>query len=244
LSAPPLPPPPLLQLTNRYSWEFPAESGAGNEYSSRDSTNFLLLLEAIRATKIGKELVLSAAVSTQPFTGPDGAPLADVSMFAMVLDFVEIMVYDIFGTDDPRGVGPNAPLNDTCSKNPAGSAVSAVKAWTGAHFPAYQLSLGVASYGHHYNISRGSPAAFTQAGVAAATCGAFGSRVQSNFTWDGTEGVDACGNALPSGGIWDFNSMVGGGYLDTSGKPADGIEYRFDSCSQTVRAPAIHAAPS
>jgi chitinase len=149
----------------------------------------------------------------------------------------EIMVYDMFGTDDPRGVGPNAPLNDTCAPNPAGSAVSAVKAWTGAHFPAYQISLGVASYGHQYNVTPNAAAAFNTSGVAAASCEALSARVQSNFTWDGTQGKDACGNALPSGGIWNFNSMVGGGYLDTSGKPANGMEYRYDSCSQTVSTP-------
>jgi chitinase len=63
--------------------------------------NFLLLLEMIRATKIGKELVLSAAVSTQPFTGPDGGPLKDVSMFALVLDFVGLCLCIIVGNNNP-----------------------------------------------------------------------------------------------------------------------------------------------
>jgi chitinase len=70
------------------SWEFPDDAGAGNTLSSADSTNFLLLLEEIRATKVGKELVLSAAVSLQPFNGPNDSPLNDVSMFAMVLDYI------------------------------------------------------------------------------------------------------------------------------------------------------------
>jgi hypothetical protein len=37
---------------------------------------------------MGKQLVLSAAVSMQPFLGPTGAPLKDVSMFARVLDYI------------------------------------------------------------------------------------------------------------------------------------------------------------
>jgi chitinase len=149
------------------------------------------------------------------------------------------MVYDIFGTDDPRGVGPNAPLNDTCASSSmrAGSAVSAVAAWTGAAFPARQIALGVASYGHSYNITPTSAGAFNASGVdyaQAAACGVFDARVQSNFTWDGTEGEDRCGNPLPSGGVWNFNAMVGGGYLGTDGKAASGVEYRLDACSQTV----------
>jgi hypothetical protein len=80
--------PPLTRLDPPRSWEFPTEAGAGNVATPADTTHFLLLLEEIRATKPGKELVLSAAVSVAPFDGPDGNPLADVSAFAAVLDFI------------------------------------------------------------------------------------------------------------------------------------------------------------
>ena len=49
-------------------------------------------------------------------------------------------------------------------------------------------------------------------------------------------GTDACGN--PGGavsGIFTFKGMISTGFLDASGAPAQGIDYRFDNCSQTVR---------
>ena len=51
--------------------------------------------------------------------------------------------------------GPNAPLSDQCgnSTQPAASALAALRAWTGAGFPAAQLVLGVPSYGY---VSRSS----------------------------------------------------------------------------------------
>lgn len=49
-----------------------------------------------------------------------------------------IMNYDIWGSWSST-VGPNAPLNDSCAPTQDGSAVSAVKAWTSAGFPADQV---------------------------------------------------------------------------------------------------------
>ena len=48
------------------------------------------------------------------------------------------MNYDLWGPWSPT-VGPNAPLFDSCAPQPMGSAESAVKAWTGAKFPARQV---------------------------------------------------------------------------------------------------------
>ena len=48
------------------------------------------------------------------------------------------MSYDIWGSWS-SGIGPNAPLDDSCAPTRAGSAKSAVAAWTGAKFPASQV---------------------------------------------------------------------------------------------------------
>ena len=55
--------------------------------------------------------------------------------------------------------------------------------------------------------------------------------------WDGAAGVDQCGNSVPPGGIWTFDGLIEGGFLNTDGTPdlESGIAYRFDNCSQTVR---------
>lgn len=79
------------------------------------------------------------------------------------------MNYDVWGSWS-AGVGPNAPLYDSCAPTQAGSASSAVKAWSSAGFPAskasphflpktiltwftLQIVLGVPAYGHGYYVS-------------------------------------------------------------------------------------------
>lgn len=52
--------------------------------------------------------------------------------------FIAVMNYDIFGAFSAT-IGPNAPLDDSCSPVQSGSATSAVKAWTAAGFPAAQV---------------------------------------------------------------------------------------------------------
>lgn len=50
-------------------------------------------------------------------------------------------------------VGPNAPIYDWCSSDRPGAAAPAVAAWTAAKFPANQLLLGTAAYGHPFNVT-------------------------------------------------------------------------------------------
>ena len=79
----------FAEVYSLFSWEYPNRQGIGcNTISSQDSSNFLAFLQALRAEPIGENIVLSAAVGLNPFMGPDGTPLDDVSQFAKVLDFV------------------------------------------------------------------------------------------------------------------------------------------------------------
>lgn len=142
------------------------------------------------------------------------------------------MVYDIWGSWTPSGVGPNAPLNDSCATTKDGSAVSAVQAWTAAKFPADQIVLGVAAYGHSFFVS--STSANDSSGSLAAYPPFVASQQPHGDSWDSNAGVDQCGNPAPIGGIFDFWGLVQGGFLTTDGTPANGIEYRYDNCSQTV----------
>lgn len=159
------------------------------------------------------------------------------------------MNYDIFGSWS-SAVGPNAPLDDTCAPaaQQQGSAVSAVKAWTAAGFPANQLVLGVAGYGHSFDVSSTNAFA-TQAATsslfqpqgtkALAAYPQFDSAHQpegDNRDVDSPPGVDSCGNSYPGGfsGIFNFVGMIEQGILDQNGTAASGLGFRFDSCSQTV----------
>ncbi|KAI0360379.1 glycoside hydrolase [Trametes cingulata] len=233
-----------LGLVSKYSldgldfdWEYPNKQGMGcNLLAADDAANFLAFLQALRADPAGANLTLSAAAGITPFNGPDGTPLADVSGFAKVLDYLAIMNYDVWGAWS-SAVGPNAPLNDTCAApaDQQGSAVSAVKAWTDAGFPANQLVLGVASYGHSFKVAKD---AAVSSGSTLAPYPAFDAAQQPlGDSWDAVApaGVDQCGNPSAGGpsGIFDFWGLVEGGFLTANGTAAAGIDYRFDACSQT-----------
>ncbi|KAI0747107.1 glycoside hydrolase [Daedaleopsis nitida] len=230
----------VLGLVDKYNldgldfdWEYPNKQGMGcNLISADDSQNFLSFLQALRS-QVGQNFTLSAAAGITPFAGPDGTPMADVSAFASALDYVAIMNYDVWGSWSST-VGPNAPLNDTCASDQEGSAVSAVKAWTSSGFPANQLVLGVASYGHSFKVAQ--TAALTDSALTPYS--AFDKSAQPlGDSWDevAPAGVDQCGNPTPGGpsGIFDFWGLVEGGFLTANGTAADGIDYRFDECSQT-----------
>ena len=71
-----------------HSWEFPGKQGIGcNIVSTDDSANFLSFLQTLRSMS-GPNLIISAAVLVNPFVGPDGKPLTDVSGFERVLDYI------------------------------------------------------------------------------------------------------------------------------------------------------------
>ncbi|CEL63740.1 Chitotriosidase-1 OS=Homo sapiens GN=CHIT1 PE=1 SV=1 [Rhizoctonia solani AG-1 IB] len=129
-------------------WEYPGVQGAGNnQVSPQDSARFLTFLQLLRS-QLPESAKLTAATQVTPFAGPDGRPLANVSEFAKVLDWILIMNYDIWGASPTPG--PNAPLRDGChnSTQPDASASASVAAWTAAGFPPHQITLGLPSYGY------------------------------------------------------------------------------------------------
>ncbi|GLB39178.1 putative glycosyl hydrolase 18 family protein [Lyophyllum shimeji] len=213
-----------------FDWEYPNKQGIGcNTISPDDSANFLLFLQALRA-KAPSGLIISAAVGITPFVGPDGTPMTDVSGFAKVLDHIEIMAYDIWGSWSST-VGPNAPLDDSCATNKAGSATSAVEAWTAAEFPANKIALGIAAYGHSFHVDAGS--AFSSPSQLAPYPPFDKSQQPAGDKEDGGAGVDQCGQPVGVGGVFNFWGMIDGRFLGADGWPAAGIDYRFDNCSQT-----------
>ncbi|CAA7260882.1 unnamed protein product [Cyclocybe aegerita] len=218
-----------------FDWEYPANQGIGcNTISPRDTANFLSFLQELRQHPVGKTLIVTAAVATRPFIGPNGSPLSNIAGFASVLDWIAIMNYDIWGPWS-GSVGPNAPLDDTCTTaaNRAGSAVSAVKQWTAAGIPAAQIVLGVPAYGHAFRVRKVN--AFVKGSTTSlAAYPAFDtSDPPVGDRWDDVAGVDVCGNVSGPGGNINFWGMITLGYLNPDGTPKAGIPFRFDSCSQT-----------
>lgn len=79
-------------------WEYPNQTGAGNEHSPDDTGNFLKFLKQLRK-KLPPSARITAATQMWPFAGKDGQPLGDVSQFARVLDWVLLMNYDVWGCE-------------------------------------------------------------------------------------------------------------------------------------------------
>lgn len=216
-----------------FDWEYPNHQGIGcNVISPDDSNNFLSFLVKLRAA-VGPNVKLSAAVGITPFVGQDGSPMADVSKFGTVLDQLAIMNYDVWGSWSST-VGPNAPLSDSCAPQQAGSAESAVKAWTGANFPANKILLGVPAYGHSFSVSQN--AAVVNNKLALYPAFNKGSQPPGEGETSGTSTTDQCGNTSGPTGIFNFEGLVTAGFLQNNNgqvTPAPGMVYTFDNCSQT-----------
>ncbi|KAF8344633.1 endochitinase [Amanita rubescens] len=215
-----------------FDWEYPVQQGIGcNTNNPQDSANFLAFLEELREDCIGKDLILTAAV-VSPFSSSDGTPSKDVSGFASVLDWVNIMNYDMWGSWSAT-VGPNSPLYDSCAApaNQVGSASSEVNAWQAAGMPLDKIVLGVAAYGHSFSVNK--TAAFN--GSSLALYPAFDKADQpAGDVWDDVASTDICGNANGPGGTMRFWGLMELGYLNTDGTPRTGIDYIFDDCSKTA----------
>jgi len=220
-----------------FDWEYPASQGIGcNVVGTNDTANFLAFLQELRQDSLGANLTLSAATAITPFMDSSGNPSTDVSEFSKVLDFIEVMVYDVWGSWS-SGVGPNAPLNDSCapSVDQQGSAVSAVKAWSDAGMPNNQIVLGVASYGHSFSVKKTAALQSGSSSSNLASYPAFDANNQpTGDAWDDGAGeADVCGVVQGPAGVFDFWGLIAGGFLNADGSVASGIDYRFDSCSQT-----------
>ena len=227
-------------------WEYPGRQGAeGNSINSEDTPNFLSFLNILRAI-LPHTARISAAVQTSPFSDTKEHPMADLTEFAKVLDWVVLMNYDVWGckhafysvyTDKVNfslqassEPGPNAPLHDACgnSTQADANAVAAFQAWTAAKFPPCKLVLGLPSYGY---IS-------TSHAERLRTRSAFNSKRQARQS-DSVKVVNEDGG---SDSQVQFRQLVDQGALvrsqhDGNGtptfSPSGGFERRWDTCSAT-----------
>ncbi|KAI0243473.1 hypothetical protein L0F63_006650 [Massospora cicadina] len=145
-------------------WEYPGTRfGPNCNLEADDDTEmYLIFLKELRKAmdeKFGEgNKLLTAAVRVTPFDDKHRKALRDVSEFAKVFDFVNIMSYDIMGPWSKK-TGPNAPVYPLKESNIGDdyteeqlSLDTAIRDWTEAGFPASKLTAGIALYGR---VSKG-----------------------------------------------------------------------------------------
>ncbi|HUI09686.1 MAG TPA: glycoside hydrolase family 18 protein [Bacteroidota bacterium] len=131
-------------------WEFPGlEEHNG---TAADSGTFPLLLETLRDTlnrlgsSLGRHLVLSAALPALDVR----AGVMSIRRVAPLLDFLNIMTYDLYGTWEPMAYH-NAPLYAGPGGDSARTVDGAFRLYHGKYgVPARKINLGVPFYGHTF----------------------------------------------------------------------------------------------
>ncbi|KAF9261243.1 endochitinase [Marasmius fiardii PR-910] len=212
-----------------FDWEYPNLQAQGNNIiNPNDTSNYILFLEELRSHPVGKNLIITSAVSITPFNNASGKPSSDLSRFAAPQDYITIMNYDIWGPWSAT-VGPIAPLDDSCAvpANQQGSGVSSVAQWTAAGVPLNKLVLGLPTYGQGFTVNptdafkNGSTTELAEHPPFNA------SNPPNGDQWDG---ADARGVVNPAGGMFTFQGLINEGYLATDGTPK--LPYQFDNCSK------------
>lgn len=214
-----------------FDWEYPNKQGLGcNAINENDTANFLTFLQELRQQ--APNLTFTAATSLFPWNDATGNRSTDLSGFADVLDYMMIMNYDLYGAWASTA-GPNAPLDSACdARNIMGAGNMGVQAWIDAGVPANKLVLGLAAYGHGFRVNETS--AMSPNGTLNLYPAQNSSDRFQGSSWDDDPPIDDCGNAQPPSGTYPLWSLITeAGFLDETAKPLPGIEYTFDTCSQT-----------
>jgi chitinase len=132
-------------------WEYPTLPGPGISHRPEDRENFSLMLEEVRAhldaldrERGGHTLLTIAAADGEAARG------LDLPRIVRVLDWINLMTYDFYGSLDDT-TGHHAAL-DRSRLAPAGSrtTVQAVDEFLAAGVPPDKLNVGVAFYGREF----------------------------------------------------------------------------------------------
>ncbi|CAG8444650.1 4163_t:CDS:2, partial [Acaulospora colombiana] len=210
-------------------WEYPGRKGmACNAISPNDTNNFLALITELRAA-LGNDKLLTLAVRGETFDGPD-RPISDVSAFAKLVDWVNVMAYDV-SVDDGSGAewtkltGPNAPFDVPGTTTNQVSFKNAVSNWLNAGMPASKMVMGIEFLGR------------AQKALAPMSSSQYVPRDpvvpqgdQSDQLW-----ADPCPNSKPAySGIWSWYGLREQGILTCTLNTTDeGWVRNFDNTTQT-----------
>ncbi|KAJ2366262.1 hypothetical protein H4S02_010508, partial [Coemansia sp. RSA 2611] len=155
----------------------------------------------------------------------DGAPSTSVAAFAKVVDFANIMQYDINGAWGEL-TGPNAPFNFEEGKGMQASFVSAIDAWTKAGWPAKQLTAGIGFYGRSTTAvgdMTKDPTNQYQEQLKVVPLGD-----QEDAPW-----ADTCSGTTSNSGVWQWKNLRSQGVLTSPAKAAKPWVRQWDAVSKT-----------
>ncbi len=134
-------------------WEYPA--------NATEKAGLTTLLQQVRdtldalETRLQKQLILSIAAGA----GPDHIAQVDWASIKNIVDIVNLMSYDFYGTWD-KNTNHNAPLYPKPGATQTGfSCAEAVNNVLATGFPADKLTMGLAWYGRS-QMTTGSPGLF------------------------------------------------------------------------------------
>ncbi|KAJ2808329.1 hypothetical protein H4S07_003436, partial [Coemansia furcata] len=211
-------------------WEYPGRLGDTCNVidEKNDTPNYLKFLQDLRAALDAAfpkdKKLITMAVRVEPFD-VNGAPSTDVSAFAKVVDFANIMQYDINGAWNDV-TGPNAPLNFEKGKGMQASFVSAIDAWTGANWPANQLTAGIGFYGRSTLALQDMTKDPKNQYQPQSQVVPLGDSEDAPWT-------DTCAGTTGNSGVWQWKNLRSQGVLTSPAKAAAPWVRQWDPVSQT-----------
>ncbi|KAJ2482215.1 hypothetical protein IWW56_001236 [Coemansia sp. RSA 2131] len=211
-------------------WEYPGRLGNNcNVFDvANDTPNYLLFLQDLRKefdSAFGaRKKLITLAVRVQPFE-VNGTPISDLSEFAKVVDYANLMQYDINGGWNNE-TGPNAPFNFEEGKGLQVSFVSAIEDWTKAGWPANQLTAGIGFYGRstiaNVDMTK-DPKNQYQSQQSTVPLGD-----SEDASW-----YDACAGSTANSGTWQWKHLRDQGLLTSPTTAAAPWVRQWDDVSQT-----------
>lgn len=211
-------------------WEYPGRLGNNcNIYDPQnDATNFLTFLRSLRrqldAAFGERKKLITLALRVQPFDGVHG-PISDVSEYAKVVDYGNLMQYDINGGWNNL-TGPNAPFNYEKGNGLKVSFVSAIDEWINAGWPSNQLIAGFAYHGRSTQALENmldDPVNQYQPQSSVTPLGD-----QEDAPW-----YDACAGSTANSGIWQWKHLRDQGVLSSPTTANSPWVRQWDPVSQT-----------
>lgn len=213
-------------------FEYPGRQGdVCHPFDARvDTSNFLRFLGDLRTrmdSEFGKgQKIIALATRFQPFDGPDGSPMPDVSAFAQYVDYFNLMLYDFNGIWSDT-TGPNAPLEFEQGKSLQFSFKSSIDAWVDAGIPANKINPGLAFYGRSVIPGRDMSDSVSMYQPLNNTM------VPKGDGDDKEESDPSCGGPKIFSGIWKYANMRSEGVLESPEEAAEPWLRRFDDKTRT-----------